>query len=151
MPAIAIVGAQWGDEGKGKATDLLGGRLDFMITTIPSVFGFIDSGKVKPLAVTTKDRTKRLPNVPTIAESGWAGYDASAWYGFAVPKGTPPEIVKTLREATVEVINSPQVVPRLELEGAEPVGNTPEEFAAFMKAESARWAALIKKAGLGLD
>ena len=122
-----------------------------MITTIPSVFGFMDSGKVRPLAVTTKERTKRLPNVPTIAESGWADYDASAWYGFAVPKGTPPEIVKTLREATVEVINSPQVVPRLELEGAEPVGNTPEEFAAFMKAESARWAALIKKAGLGLD
>ena len=139
-------------KGAGPAiTDLLGGRLDFMITTIPSVFGFIDSGKVRPLAVTTKERTKRLPNVPTIAESGWADYDASAWYGFAVPKGTPPEIVKTLREATVEVINSPQVVPRLELEGAEPVGNTPEEFAAFMKAESARWAALIKKAGLGLD
>ena len=68
-----------------------------------------------------------------------------------MPKGTPPEVVKTLREATVEVINSPQVVPRLELEGAEPVGNTPEEFAAFMKAESARWADLIKKAGLGLD
>ena len=126
-------------KGAGPAiTDLLGGRLDFMITTIPSVFGFMDSGKVKPLAVTTKERTKRLPNVPTIAESGWADYDASAWYGFAVPKGTPPEIVKTLREATVEVINSPQVVPRLELEGAEPVGNTPEEFAAFMKAESVR-------------
>ena len=71
-------------QGAGPAiTDLLGGRLDFMITTIPSVFGFIDSGKVKPLAVTTKERTKRLPNVPTIAESGWADYDASAWYGFA--------------------------------------------------------------------
>jgi tripartite-type tricarboxylate transporter receptor subunit TctC len=139
-------------KGAGPAiTDLLGGRLDFMITTIPSVFGFIDSGKVRPLAVTTKERTKRLPDLPTIAESGWPSYNASAWYGFAVPKGTPPEIVKTLREATVEVINSPQVVPRLELEGAEPVGNTPEEFGTFMKEESARWSALIKKAGLGLE
>jgi tripartite-type tricarboxylate transporter receptor subunit TctC len=98
-----------------------------------------------------KERTKRLPDLPTIAESGWPSYNASAWYGFAVPKGTPPEIVKTLREATVEVINSPQVVPRLELEGAEPVGNTPEEFGTFMKEESARWSALIKKAGLGLE
>jgi len=139
-------------KGAGPAlTDLLGGRLDFMITTIPSVFGFIDSGKVRPLAVTTKERTKRLPDLPTIAESGWPSYNASAWYGFAVPKGTPPEIVKTLREATVQVINSPQVVPRLELEGAEPVGNTPEEFGTFMKEESARWSALIKKAGLGLE
>jgi len=139
-------------KGAGPAvTDLLGGRLDFMVTTIPSVFGFIDSGKLRPLAVTTKERTKRLPDLPTIAESGWPTYNASAWYGFAVPKGTPPEIVTKLRSATVEAINSPQVLPRLEIEGAEPVGNTPEEFAAFMKTESSRWADLIKKAGLGLE
>jgi tripartite-type tricarboxylate transporter receptor subunit TctC len=139
-------------KGAGPAiTDLLGGRLDFMVTTIPSVFGFIDSGKLKPLAVTTSHRTKRLPDLPTIAESGWPSYQAAAWYGFAVPKGTPPEIVKTLRDATVAAINSPEVVPRLATEGAEPVGNTPEEFAAFMKQESARWSDVIKKAGIGLD
>jgi len=139
-------------KGAGPAiTDLLGGRLDFMVTTIPSVFGFIDSEKLRPIAVTTKERTKRLPNLPTIAENGWPTYEAAAWYGFAVPKGTSPEIVKKLREATVEAINSPQVLPRLETEGAEPVGNTPEEFADFMKKESTRWAALIKKAGLGLE
>jgi tripartite-type tricarboxylate transporter receptor subunit TctC len=139
-------------KGAGPAiTDLLGGRLDFMVTTIPSVFGFIDSGKLRPLAVTTAQRTKRLPDLPTIAESGWPTYEAAARYGFAVPKGTPPEIVAKLREATVEAINSPQVLPRLETEGAEPVGNTPEEFAAFMKKESTRWADVIKKAGLGLE
>ena len=139
-------------KGAGPAiTDLLGGRLDFMVTTIPSVFGFIDSGKLKPLAVTTSHRTKRLPDLPTIAESGWPSYQAAAWYGFAVPKGTPPEIIKTLRDATVAAINSPEVVPRLATEGAEPVGNTPEEFAAFMKQESARWSEVIKKAGIGLD
>jgi tripartite-type tricarboxylate transporter receptor subunit TctC len=121
------------------------------VTTIPSVFGFIDSGKLKPLAVTTSHRTKRLPDLPTIAESGWPNYQAAAWYGFAVPKGTPPEIIKTLRDATVAAINSPEVVPRLAIEGAEPVGNTPEEFAAFMKQESARWSEVIKKAGIGLD
>ena len=68
-----------------------------------------------------------------------------------VPKGTPPEIVKTLREAAVEAINSPEVLPRLATEGAEPVGNTPEEFGDFMKKESVRWAEVIKKAGIGLD
>ena len=139
-------------KGAGPAiTDLLGGRLDFMVTTIPSVFGFIDSGKLRPLAVTTSHRTKRLPDLPTIAESGWPNYQAAAWYGFAVPKGTPPEIIKTLRDATVAAINSPEVVPRLAIEGAEPVGNTPEEFADFMKQESARWSEVIKKAGIGLD
>src|SRR3954447_495104 len=139
-------------KGAGPAiTDLLGGRLDFMVTTVPSVVGFIDGGKLRPLAVTTAQRSKRLPDLPTIAESGWPSYEASAWYGFAVPKGTPPEIVAKLREATVEAINSPQVLPRLETEGAEPVGNTPEEFGTFMKEEPARWSALIKKAGLGLE
>ena len=81
-------------KGAGPAiTDLIGGRLDFMITTLPSVVGFIETGKAKPLAVTTPERTKRLPEVPTIAESGLPDYQSAAWYGFAVPKGTPPEIV----------------------------------------------------------
>ena len=97
-------------KGAGPAiTDLIGGRLDFMITTLPSVVGFIDSGKAKPLAVTMQERTKRLPDVPTIAESGWPDYQAAAWYGFAVPKGTPPEIVTKLRDATVAATNSPDV------------------------------------------
>jgi tripartite-type tricarboxylate transporter receptor subunit TctC len=139
-------------KGAGPAlTDVIGGRLDFMITTLPSAVGFIEAGTLRPLAVTTKERTKRLPEMPTIAESGWDGYEATAWYGFVVPKGTPPEIVARLREATLEAINSPQVRPRLEAEGADPIGNTPEEFIAFMKAESSRWADLIQKAELTLD
>ena len=77
-------------KGAGPAiTDLIGGRLDFMITTLPSVVGFIDSGKAMPLAVTMKERSKRLPEVPTIAESGYPDYEAAAWYGFAVPTGHP--------------------------------------------------------------
>ena len=89
-------------KGAGPAiTDLIGGRLDFMITTLPSVVGFIESGKAKPLAVTMQERSARLPEVPTIAESGYPDYQAAAWYGFAVPKGTPPEIVTKLRDATV--------------------------------------------------
>jgi tripartite-type tricarboxylate transporter receptor subunit TctC len=139
-------------KGAGPAiTDLIGGRLDFMITTLPSIVGFIKSGKAKPLAVTMEARTKQLPDVPTIAESGFPDYQAAAWYGFAVPKGTPPEIVTRLREATIAAVGKPDVRRTLEFEGAEPVLNTPEEFAAFMASESKRWAELIQTAGLTTD
>ncbi len=139
-------------KGAGPAiTDLIGGRLDFMITTLPSIVGFIQSGKAKPLAVTTPARTKRLPDVPTIAESGFPDYQAAAWYGFVVPKGTPPEVIAKLREATVAGVTKPDVQRTLEFEGAEPVLNTPEEFAAFMQRESKRWAELIQTTGLTTD
>jgi tripartite-type tricarboxylate transporter receptor subunit TctC len=139
-------------KGAGPAiTDLIGGRLDFMITTLPSIAGFIKSGKAKPLAVTMEARTKQLPEVPTIAESGFPDYEAAAWYGFAVPKGTPPEIVTKLREVTIAAVNKPDVRRTLEFEGAEPVLNTPEEFAAFMQGESKRWAELIQKTGLSMN
>ena len=139
-------------KGAGPAiTDLIGGRLDFMITTLPSVVGFLDSGQAKPLAVTMKDRAQRLPDVPTIAESGYPDYDASAWYGFAVPKGTPPEIIAKLRDATVAATKSPDVQKSLGVEGAVIIANTPEEFASFMQGESKRWAELIAKSGLTTD
>ena len=138
-------------KGAGPAiTDLIGGRLDFMITTLPSVVGFIDSGKAKPLAVTMQERAKRLPEVPTIAESGYPDYQAAAWYGFAVPKGTPPEIVAKLREATVAAAKTRG--PRsLDIEGAVIIASTPEEFGAFMQGESQRWADLIAKTGITTD
>jgi tripartite-type tricarboxylate transporter receptor subunit TctC len=139
-------------KGAGPAiTDLIGGRLDFMITTLPSIVGFIENDKAKPLAVTTKERTQRLPEVPTIAESGFPDYQSAAWYGFVVPKGTPPEIVTRLREATIAGVNKPEVRRTLDFEGAEPVLNTPEEFMAFMQGESKRWAELIQATGLTTD
>jgi tripartite-type tricarboxylate transporter receptor subunit TctC len=139
-------------KGAGPAiTDLIGGRLDFMITTLPSVVGFIDSGKAKPLAVTMPERAKQLPEVPTIAESGYPDYRAAAWYGFAVPKGTPPEIVAKLREATVAAAKSPGVQRSLDIEGAVTIGSTPEEFGTFMQSESKRWATLIEQTGITTD
>ena len=132
-------------------TDLLGGQTQFMITTLPSVYGMLKSSKVRALAVTTKTRAKKLPDVPTVAESGWEGYEAAAWYGFVVPKGTPKEIIATLRKVTIDTITSPAVRARLEDEGGEPIGNTPEEFAAMMKAESARWAEVVKDANITVD
>ncbi len=139
-------------KGAGPAiTDLVGGRLDFMITTLPSIVGFLDSGKATPLAVTTPERAKRLPEVPTIAESGYPDYQTAGWYGFAVPKGTPPEVVTKLRDATVAATQSPDVQKSLDIEGAVVIGSTPEEFGAFMQSESQRWAELIATTGLTTD
>ena len=139
-------------KGAGPAiTDLVGGRLDFMITTLPSIVGFLDSGKATPLAVTTPERAKRLPEVPTIAESGYPDYQTAGWYGFAVPKGSPPEVVTKLRDATVAAMQSPDVQKSLDIEGAVVIGSTPEEFGAFMQSESQRWAELIAKTGLTTD
>jgi tripartite-type tricarboxylate transporter receptor subunit TctC len=138
--------------GAGPAlNDLLGGRTDFMITTLPSVVGLIEGSQMRPLAVTTKARTKKFPDVPAIAESGWPDYEATAWYGFVVPKGTPQDITARLREATIETITKGVVRERLKAESAEPIGNRPDEFAAMMKAESARWADVVKQAGIKVD
>jgi tripartite-type tricarboxylate transporter receptor subunit TctC len=138
--------------GAGPAVnDLLGGRMDFMVTTVPSILGLIQSGDVQVLAVTSKTRAKKFPEVPSVAESGWPAYEATAWYGFVVPKGTPKDIADKIRKATVETITTGVVRERLEAEAAEPIGNSPEEFTAMMKAESARWAEIVKKASISVD
>jgi tripartite-type tricarboxylate transporter receptor subunit TctC len=138
--------------GAGPAiSDLLGGQTQFMITTIPSVSGLIENGQMRALAVTSKQRAPTLPAVPSIAESGWPDYEASAWYGFVAPKGTPEELIKLLHKATVEAINDAVVRSRLANEGAQPVGNAPAEFGAFIKAEHGRWAEIVKTANLAVN
>ncbi len=138
--------------GAGPAlNDLVGGQTDFMITTLPSVVGLVEGGQLKALAVTGKARVSSLPTVPTVAEKGFPSYEATAWYGFAVPKGTPKDIVAKLREATIGAINGPILKERLAAEGATPVGNTAEAFGDMMRAESARWAGVIRESGFKLD
>ncbi len=139
-------------KGAGPAlNDLLGAQTQFMITTIPSVIGLVENGQLRALAVTTKTRTAMLPDLPTVAESGWPVYEASAWYGFVVPKGTPPATIEIIRKATVESINEPLVRSRLDNEGARPIGNTPVEFGAFMRTDSARWAEIAKTGILAIN
>lgn len=139
-------------KGAGPAlNDLLGAQTQFMITTLPSVVGFIENKQLRALGVTTKTRAPALPDVPTIAESGWPDYESAAWYGFVVPKGTPGEIVSKLRDATVAAINEPTAKSRLANDGAAPIGNTPDEFGRFMKAESDRWAAIVKTAHIAIQ
>lgn len=139
-------------KGAGPAiNDLLGGRTHFMVTTVPSAVGLIDSGDLRVLAVTGRERSPKFPNVPTVAEAGWKGYESTAWYGFVVPKGTPAPVVQRLREATVEAIKAGAVRERLEKEGASPIGSNGEEFASMMAQESVRMAQLIKTASISVD
>lgn len=157
--ATALLLAQTGIEavhipykGAGPAlNDMLGGRGDFMVTTLPSVLGLVDAGEMIPLAVTTKERVAKFADVPTVAESGYPDYVSAAWYGFAVPKGTPEPVIAKLREATVAALATPAVKDRLESEGTTIVGDTPAEFAAMMKSESARWAEFLAKSGISID
>ncbi|MCZ8262014.1 MAG: tripartite tricarboxylate transporter substrate binding protein [Beijerinckiaceae bacterium] len=138
--------------GAGPAiNDLIGAKTDFMVTTFPSILGQIEGGLVRPLAVTSRARTTLYPDLPTVAELGWAGYEASAWYGFVVPAGTPGPVVERLRKATLDALNSSLLKDRLGKEGAAPIGNSPEEFRRMMAEEHQRWGQLIQSAGLKHD
>ena len=138
--------------GAGPAiTDVLSGQTQFMITTIPSVAGMIQTKQMRALAVTSKERVPTLPDVPTIAENGWPDYESAAWYGFVAPAGTPAEIVDKLNKATVAALKDPTVGKRLAQEGAKPIGDTAAEFGKFIAAEHKRWGEIIKAANLSLN
>jgi tripartite-type tricarboxylate transporter receptor subunit TctC len=138
--------------GAGPAlNDLVAGQTQYMVTSLPSVMGLIEGKRVRPLAVTTRERSALMPAVPSVAESGWSEYDAGAWYGFAVPKGTPVRIVEMLRNATAGALTDETVRSRLIQDGSKPVGSTPDEFGAFMKKETVRWASTVKAAGISME
>ncbi|AMD47867.1 tripartite tricarboxylate transporter family receptor [Bordetella holmesii CDC-H643-BH] len=130
-------------KGADALNDLLAGRLDFMFATIPSVIGQIRAGKLRPLAVSTLKRSSTLPELPTVAESGYPGFDAGSWFGFFGPKGTPPEVVNTINEQVNAAL--PALGAQMLQEGAEPQGGSPEAFASFIRSEYDKWAILVKK------
>lgn len=130
-------------KGADAVNDLLAGRIDFMFATIPSVIGQIRAGKLRPLAVSTLQRSATLPDLPTIAESGYPGFDAGSWFGFFAPKGTPPAVVTTINREVNAAL--PGLHKQMLNEGAEPVGGTPAQFATFIKQEHDKWAALVRK------
>jgi len=131
--------------------DLLGGHVDFMITTTPSVLGQITGGTLTALAVTSEKRVTVLPDVPTAAEAGVPGFAASAWYGLMAPKGIPEATRKQIEAAALAAIQVPELVARLKDDGAVPAGMPGEAFRAFMAKERARWGEVIKAAALTLE
>jgi tripartite-type tricarboxylate transporter receptor subunit TctC len=131
-------------------TALLSGEVQVMfsgMTMVPQV----RSGKLRPLGVTSAKRSSALPEVPTIAESGVSGYETATWYGMLAPAGTPPAIIERLNREIVKILGVPELRARLAFEGADPVGNSPEEFAEYIRLELARWARTIKQAGIQLE
>lgn len=139
-------------KGSGPAlTDLMGGQVQLMFDSMPSSMPFIQAGKLRALAVTTTRRSTALPQVPTLAEAGLPGFDISTWYGLWAPAGTPREVVARLGSEVAAIVRQPAIRDRLLALGAEPVGNTPEEFAAFNRSELAKWARIVKQSGAKVD
>lgn len=139
---------------KGSApadVDLVGNQIQFMTDTVNSVMGFVRDKRLKMLAVTTAKRMSLFPDVPTLAESGMPGFEVGAWQGVMVPAGTPPAVVERLNAEIVKALKSPDVRERLALQGAEPLGSTPQEYGAYVKKELARWAGVVKATGVTLD
>ncbi|HEX2009625.1 MAG TPA: tripartite tricarboxylate transporter substrate binding protein [Roseateles sp.] len=139
-------------KGSGPAvSDLLGGQVNYMFDSITSARNHIQSGKLRALAVTTARRSKALPNVPTMAEAGVAGYDVSPWFAVFAPAGTPKPVVAKLNKALLDAMKQPDVIERLDAIGAEPVGSTPEALASHLAREAAMWTKLITERNIKLD
>ena len=139
---------------KGSApalTDLAGGQLQLMFDSMPSATPMINSGKLRAIAVTTATRAKARPDLPTIAESGFPGFDISTWYAYWAPKGTPADIVEKLSAAAAQALKNPEVIAKYEAMGAEPVGSTPAQFSAYVESEAKKWNDIVKKSGAKLD
>jgi tripartite-type tricarboxylate transporter receptor subunit TctC len=128
--------------------DLLAGQIDGVVDNPPTVISHIQSGKLRPLAVAAKARMPLLPDVPTAAEAGVANYEASSWFGIAAPAGTPPAIIERLHKEIAAAVRTPAMQERFAKTGARLVGDTPQHFAAQIRAERQRWGEIIKAAGI---
>ncbi|GAB3659333.1 tripartite tricarboxylate transporter substrate binding protein [Ramlibacter alkalitolerans] len=131
--------------------DLFSGQVSLMWDNIVAVTNHIKSGRLKPLAVTSAKRAASLPDVPTMAESGLPGFEAVSWIGALVPVGTPQPIVDKIHTDLVAVLRMPEIKEKLGALGAEVVGNTPEQFAAWNRSEIAKWAKAVKESGARVD
>ena len=134
-------------KGADALRDLMAGRVQFMFATIPSVKQHIDSGALRAVAVSSAKRSRSMPNVPTVAERGYAGFEAGSWFGFFAPKGTPAEVVATLNKAVNEILDVPAFEAALIKEGADPVGGTPQQFAGFVQREFEKWRGVVRESG----
>jgi tripartite-type tricarboxylate transporter receptor subunit TctC len=138
-------------KGSGPALiDLMGGQVDLMINDMSSLLNFVNTGKLRAVAVTSSKRNASLPNVPTIAES-LPGYEAEAWYGVLAPARTSPAIVSKLYEEIVKAMRNTDLRERLKSQGLDGVANTPQEFLAYMQRDIAKWAQVVKASGARID
>jgi tripartite-type tricarboxylate transporter receptor subunit TctC len=132
-------------KGMGPAlTDLLGGQVDSVLLSLQGSSGHFGTGRLRPLAITSTQRSQLMPEVPTVAESGVPNYKLTLWYGLAAPKGTPTPVIEALNKAVREAIASPDIQAALKQGGTDPIGSSPAELASFVASEVATWRTLIK-------
>jgi tripartite-type tricarboxylate transporter receptor subunit TctC len=134
--------------GEPAMADVVSGQIDMLFSTRLQSRGFVESGKLRPIAVTTRTRSPAMPELPTMQEAGVPGYEVSGWYGVLAPAGTPPAIVAKLNREIVRIVHLPDVMERMASDGSEPVGSSPAEFAAHIKSEVEKWHDLIQKTGI---
>ncbi len=132
-------------------TDLIGGQVTTMFDNLPSSMPHIKSGKLRAVAVTSAKRSPSLPDVPTVAEAGLSGYEATSWFGILAPAGTPAPIINQLNTQIVQALSDPEVRKQMAEQGAEPHPEKPDEFAAFIGSETAKWAKVVKDSGATVD
>jgi len=132
-------------------TDLVGGQVQVMTNTLNDSLGFIREGKLRALAVTSETRSDQLPNVPTVAETVAPGFGMGAWQGVVVPAGTPAPVIDKLNAEILRALKSPEMQKQLKVQGAQALGSTPQEYAAYIKSEIARWGEVVKAANVKLD
>ena len=132
-------------------TDLIGGQIQATFNGLPSLMGQIKGGALRPLAVGSADRSKVVPNVPTLSELGYKGFETSQWYGIIVPAGTPQPIIDRLQKEIVKALQSKEESKRMLDDGAVLIGDTPAQFSTFIKTEQNRWAKVIEKAKITID
>ncbi len=128
--------------------DLLGGQVQMMFAGISTVLQHVKSGKLVAIAIASPRRSAQLPAVPTVAESGLAGFDVTSWYGLVVRTGTPPEVVQKIQRDAAEALANDEVKAKLAGLGLEPIGNTPEAFGHMIETESVKWSGIVRKANI---
>ena len=139
-------------KGAGPAmTSLLGGEVKLGFTAVPPVIPHAKAGRLVPIAVTSLKRIEVLPETPTVAESGYPGFQVDNMYGWLVPKGAPPAAIRRLHAEIVDILKQPDIRQKLDAEAFEVVGNSPEEFGRYLRAEFAKWAKVVKESGARVD
>lgn len=132
-------------------TDVIGGQVQFSFSSILSGISLVQSGRLRAIAISSPRRSEALPDVPTVAEAGLSGFDVAGWYGLLAPAGTPAPIISMLASELRTALNEPAFAQQFSSEGLEVVGTTPEEFEAFLQKDVAKWAAVVKKAGIASE
>ncbi len=129
----------------------MGGEIDFMFTSTSAVVAQIKAGKLRAIAVTGAQRLSEMPNIPTVSESGVPGFEVTGWYGVLAPAGTPREIINKLGAEIAKVVQDSTVRERFASLGTVPVGSSPEQFTAFLRAETEKWSRVVKASGARPD